>query len=152
MAQLVKNPPAMWENCIWSTGLDDPLEKGKATHSSILAWRIPWTVVHRVTKSWTQALGMAILYISVYRQHSFTEGVEPAWRSTARAQSLSKRNKSNMESDLFPIPSPVFLRHHLPCLTHPIPWLTAIDILDWDCGLRDQWCGFHALWEWREVI
>ena len=34
-------------------GWEDPLEKGKATHSSILAWRIPWTTVHGVTKSWT---------------------------------------------------------------------------------------------------
>ena len=43
VAQLVKNPPAMRETWIWSLGWEDPLEKGKATHSSILAWRIPWT-------------------------------------------------------------------------------------------------------------
>ena len=41
VAQLVKNPPAMWETWIRSLGWEDPLEKGKATHSSILAWRIP---------------------------------------------------------------------------------------------------------------
>ena len=41
VAQLVKNPPAMWETLIRSLGRKDPLEKGKATHSSILAWRIP---------------------------------------------------------------------------------------------------------------
>ena len=44
VAQLVKNPPAMWKTCVQSLGWEDPLEKGKATHSSILAWRIPWTV------------------------------------------------------------------------------------------------------------
>ena len=44
VAQLVKNPPAMWETWVLSLGWEDPLEKGKATHSSILAWRIPWTV------------------------------------------------------------------------------------------------------------
>ena len=44
MAQLVKNPPAMRETWIRSLGWEDPLEKGKATHSSILAWRLPWTV------------------------------------------------------------------------------------------------------------
>ena len=44
MAQLVKNPPAMWETWVQSLGWEDALEKGKATHSSILAWRIPWTV------------------------------------------------------------------------------------------------------------
>ena len=43
VAQLVKNPPAMWETWVRSLGWEDPLEKGKATHSSILAWRIPWT-------------------------------------------------------------------------------------------------------------
>ena len=46
MAQLVKNPPAMWEIWVQSLGWEDPLEKGKATHSSVLAWRIPWTVQH----------------------------------------------------------------------------------------------------------
>ena len=44
VAQLVKNPSAMQETWIRSLGLEDPLEKGKATHSSILAWRIPWTI------------------------------------------------------------------------------------------------------------
>ena len=44
VAQLVKNSLAMWETWVWSLGWEDPLEKGKAPHSSILAWRIPWTV------------------------------------------------------------------------------------------------------------
>ena len=44
VAQLVKNPPAMWETWVLFLGWEDPLEKGKATHSSILAWRIPWSV------------------------------------------------------------------------------------------------------------
>ena len=44
VAQVVKNPPAVWENWVRSLGWENPLEKGKATHSSILAWRIPWTV------------------------------------------------------------------------------------------------------------
>ena len=44
MAQLVKNPPVMQETWVRSLGWEDPLEKGKATHSSILAWRIPRTV------------------------------------------------------------------------------------------------------------
>ena len=45
MAQLVKNPPAMWETWVLSLDWEDPLEKGKATHFSILAWRIPWTIL-----------------------------------------------------------------------------------------------------------
>ena len=60
MAQLVKNPPAMWETWVRSLGWEDPLEEGIATHSSILAWRMPmdrggWqAIVHGVTKSQAQ--------------------------------------------------------------------------------------------------
>ena len=43
VAQPVKNPPAMWETWVPSLGWEDPLEEEMATHSSILAWRIPWT-------------------------------------------------------------------------------------------------------------
>ena len=44
VVQLVKNMPAMQETRVQSLGWQDPLKKGTATHSSILAWRIPWTV------------------------------------------------------------------------------------------------------------
>ena len=44
VSQLVKNPPAKRETWVRSLGWEDPLEKGKATHTSILAWRIPWVV------------------------------------------------------------------------------------------------------------
>ena len=54
---MVKNQPAMWETWARSLGWEDPLEEGMATHSSILAWRIPWTekpgTVHGVTESQT---------------------------------------------------------------------------------------------------
>ena len=43
MTQIVKNLPALQETWVQSQGQEDPLEKGIATHSSILAWRIPWT-------------------------------------------------------------------------------------------------------------
>ena len=43
MAQMVKDPPGMQETWVRSLGQEAPLEKGMATHSSILAWRIPWT-------------------------------------------------------------------------------------------------------------
>ena len=43
VTQMVNNRPAMWETRVPSLGWEDPLEKGMATHSSILAWRIPWT-------------------------------------------------------------------------------------------------------------
>ena len=44
VAQLAKNPPATRQTWVQSLGWEDPLEKGTATHSSILVWRIPWTV------------------------------------------------------------------------------------------------------------
>ena len=44
MAQLVKNLPEMWEAWVRSLGWEDPLEKETATHSSILTWRISWTI------------------------------------------------------------------------------------------------------------
>ena len=44
VAQLIKNPPAVRETWVQSLGWEDALEKGKVTHSSILAWRIPWIV------------------------------------------------------------------------------------------------------------
>ena len=51
-----KDPPAMQETWVWSLGWEDPLEKGKATHSSILSWRIPWTIqsvgLQRVRHDW----------------------------------------------------------------------------------------------------
>ena len=45
VAHTVKNLPAMWEIWVWSLGWEDPLKEGMATHSSTLAWRIPWTEV-----------------------------------------------------------------------------------------------------------
>ena len=61
MAQLVKNLPAMRETWFQSLSQEDPLEKGMATHSSVLAWRTPWTeepgglhTVHGVAKNRTQ--------------------------------------------------------------------------------------------------
>ena len=60
MAQMVKNLPAMRETWVQSLGQEDPLEKGMATLSSVLAWRMPWTeepggllTVHGVTKNQT---------------------------------------------------------------------------------------------------
>ena len=57
VAQLVKNPPVMWETWVWSLGWEDPLEKGKATHSSVLAWRFhelysPWGHKESDTTEW----------------------------------------------------------------------------------------------------
>ena len=52
MAQLVKNLPAIWKTWVWSLGWEDPQEEGMATHFSILAWRILWTVEAGGLQSW----------------------------------------------------------------------------------------------------
>ena len=60
VTQIVKKPPAIQKSWVRSLGWEDPLEEGVATHSSILAWRIPWTeepgrsVDHNVTQGRTQ--------------------------------------------------------------------------------------------------
>ena len=54
MAQLVKNMPAMQETWVRSLSWEDPLEKGKPTHSSFLVWRIPWAVQSMGLQSQTQ--------------------------------------------------------------------------------------------------
>ena len=56
VAQMAKNLPAMQEICVQSLGGEDPLEKGMATHFSILAWKIPWTeepLLHGAAESQT---------------------------------------------------------------------------------------------------
>ena len=71
VAQLVKNLPTMQKTWVPSLGWEDPLEKGTATHSSILAWRIPWrgeawqATVHGITKSQTQLSNTAYLTMLV---------------------------------------------------------------------------------------
>ena len=58
-AQMVKNPPAMWETWVRTLGWEDPLEEDMATYPIILAWRIPmdkgawWATVYGVPKRWT---------------------------------------------------------------------------------------------------
>ena len=70
----VKNLPAMWETQVWSTGWKDPLKKGMATHSSILAWRIPWTeepgglqsmVSQRVGHDWQTDISFHFIYVYI---------------------------------------------------------------------------------------
>ena len=76
VAQTVKNPPAMQETWVWSLGQEDPLEKGMATLSSILAWRIPWieepgrlqaTGLQRVGHYW-MANTFTFIYFYIYRK------------------------------------------------------------------------------------
>ena len=69
IAQLVKNLPAMWETPVQFLCWEDPLEKGQATHFSILAWRIPWTV-HGIAKNqtteWLSHFYMLICHLYIF--------------------------------------------------------------------------------------
>ena len=70
VAQLVKNLPAMRETKVWFLSWEDPLEKGKATHSSILAWRIPWTIPWGHKESNTTEWLSLLMYILFFTNAS----------------------------------------------------------------------------------
>ena len=95
MAQLVKNPPAMWEAWVQSLGWEDALEKGKATHSSILAWRIPWTVesTSRKESDTTEQLSLSLYGILTHppQEKHFAE-----YYKMLRFQKEGKRSKDNI--------------------------------------------------------
>ena len=83
VAQTVKNLPAMQKTQVQSQGWEDPLEKEMATHSSILAWRIPWTedpsglhTVHRVAKSRTQVNNLTIPNLIFNSKHNKISGIK----------------------------------------------------------------------------
>ena len=61
MAQLVKNPPAMWEAWVQSLSWEDALEKGTATHSNILAWRLLWTMGSQRIRLTTEQFSLSLV-------------------------------------------------------------------------------------------
>ena len=81
MVQTVKHLPVMQETHVRSLGWKDPLEKDMATHSSILAWRIPWIEepgglqVHGVTKSRTQLSDFTLLCFAIQRKAGGNVGI-----------------------------------------------------------------------------
>ena len=77
VAQLVKNPPAMWETWVWSLGWEDTLEKGKVSHSSILAWRIPWTVQSMGSQSQTWLSNLHFFCMQIYSHVNSPEYLPP---------------------------------------------------------------------------
>ena len=60
-----ENLPALRDTWVWSLGQEDPLEKEMATHSSTLAWKIPWATIHGVTKSQTWLSNFTFTYIYI---------------------------------------------------------------------------------------
>jgi len=90
VTQLVKNPPIIRTTWVQSLGWEDPLEKGKSTHSSILAWRIPWTIQslgsQRVRHDWVTFTFFFPwkAYSSVHTQWWKTEGFPSKIRKKAK--------------------------------------------------------------------
>ena len=92
VAQMVKNLSAMWETQVRSLGQEDPLEKGMATHSSILAWRIPWTEEpSRLQSKGSQRVGhdwVMLLYLKWIINKDLTCGAlvsvmwQPVWEGS----------------------------------------------------------------------
>ena len=106
VAQLVKNPSAMQETWVQSLGWEDPLKKGTATHSSILAWKIPWITVHGVTKSqiWLNNVHFhmqnsrqepyCFCLVNVYSSQGSTFNATAGDHSKIRLDSLFRENDS----------------------------------------------------------
>ena len=93
VAQLVKNPPATWETWVRHLGWEDPLENGTATHSSILAWRIPWTIQSvGVAKSRTRlsAFHFSSCFWSISLAHCHHHVRPAAWPPRMAGQCISK--------------------------------------------------------------
>ena len=119
MAQTVKNLPAMQETQVWSLGQEDPMEKGMATHSSTLAWRIPSTEEpgglqsmrsQRVRHNWVTVSPVYFHCIPVYlytftpRYTALTHGEEPCLQAH-----LTEYGRVEIENGNTAVPSVSFL-------------------------------------------
>ena len=94
--QLVKNPSAMWETWVRSLGGEDPLEKGKATHSSILAWRTPWTVYSWGLKDTAERLSLTspVLFELILKTVVSSNSITQNYTSESESQSVVKKSFS----------------------------------------------------------
>ena len=124
VAQLVKNSPAVWETWVQSLGWEDPLEKGKATHSRILAWRIPWTVQSLGSQSQTGLSDFVSVscsnldvYLSSWESLSLSlvaksyPILETLWTVACQAPlSIGFSRQENWSGLLFPSPSFVVVK------------------------------------------
>ena len=102
--QLVKNPPTMWKTWVQSLGWEDPLEKGQGTHSSILAWRIPWTVQfqgrkepdtrERLSLSLSKTPSHVLLRVALAHGPHLFYGLSPSMRNSGSQDSLQDQTGS----------------------------------------------------------
>ena len=105
VAQPVKNLPAVWETWVWSLGWEGPLEKGKVTQSSVLAWRIHGLVVQVVTKSRTR----------LNEFHTHTPPLSPGIRISNLPDSKDACKRGSHRQRLGKGSSPFLILHRLVC-------------------------------------
>ena len=102
---MVKNLPAMRKTWVRSLGWEDPLEKGMATHSSILAWRIPWTeqpgrLQSMGSQSWTQLNNLHFhFHIYIYRERVKNEKREMSTVNEPNKHHLNHMTSINFKSE-----------------------------------------------------
>ena len=118
---MVKNLPAIQETWVWSLGQEDPLEKEMATHSSILAWRIPWTEEPDGLQSmWSQRVRNNWV-TNTFR--AFQEVIKVTWVICMRPWSnkidvpIRGRNSKNVHTQ-----RKTYLRTQSEDIYHPAPW------------------------------
>ena len=96
VAKLIENPPAIWETWVRSLGWEDPLEKGKATHCSILAWIIPWTVSPwgRRELDTTEQLSLSLSFqAEIYHLETKRESKSAGWGAREEQSTQEKLQK-----------------------------------------------------------
>ena len=138
MAQLVKNPPTMQETSVQSLGWEDPLEKGKTAHSSILAWRIPRTFESMGCKELdtTEGLSHASL-LGIPRQLSDKEPTCQC-RKWRRVGSIPGSGWSPEEGNGYPLP--------YSCLENPMDreaWRATVHGVT-NSRTQQKWLSMHA--------
>ena len=137
LAQLVKNPLAIREIWVRSMGWDDPLEKGAATNSSILTWRIPWTVQsmgsQRIRHNWATITFMCFYRASAEWSHS----VQGAWGPLPLLGNPPVNQEHRYWSVMF-----IIVLHH---------WHWGVGLLLQEKAFLNTHtvlCGLNPLWKW----
>ena len=127
----------MQETPVRFLGWEDPLEKGKATHSSILAWRIPWTVlVHAVTKSWTWLSNFHLLSLWFH---------SPLWTLWVSQTPVRRTGGQGAVSALPGVPGMGLWRiRHWRSTGAARPWPTG--------GHTCPWVVVHTLWPFATTV
>ena len=133
VAQTVKNLPAIWETQVWSVDWEDALEKGMATHSSVLAWRIPWTEEpggpqsvgsQRVAHDWAANTHSCL--------HNVDQSLPIDWK--VEAPQLQISGFWNME-----IPFILAWKFKKCCWNHSMSWVY-------------KYTHWKFVWEWRSQL